>query len=322
MIGLRHHYFTLPWNLFDLTLVSASVVGLIMEDVLNEFPISPTLLRVVRVFRLGRVLRLVKVSRFSIPSSHHPFIHSHLTDRRLQAAKGIRKLLFALIVSLPALFNIGALLALITFIYAIIGMALFGHVTHSGALNEMVNFETFGRSMLLLFRLMTGAGWNDILNPLLIQPPYCDITYRNLPYGNCGSPLLATLYLVSFIVLSSMIVINMYIAVLLENFNQAHHEEELGLGEEDLERFYAKWSRFDPYATQFIAFTELSDFVASLDPPLGISRPNTAALVNLDILIASGDRLHCLDILHALTRRVLGDVEDTEHFRKVFSFYF
>jgi hypothetical protein len=69
-----------------------------------------------------------------------------------QAAKGIRKLLFALIVSLPALFNIGALLALITFIYAIIGMALFGHVTHSGALSEFVNFETFGRSMLLLFR--------------------------------------------------------------------------------------------------------------------------------------------------------------------------
>lgn len=317
MIGLRHHYFTLPWNLFDLALVSASVVGLIMEDVLNEFPISPTLLRVVRVFRLGRVLRLVKVSRLNKLNQPISLLIVALSVRR-QAAKGIRKLLFALIVSLPALFNIGALLALITFIYAIIGMALFGHVIHSGALNEMVNFETFGRSMLLLFRLMTGAGWNDILNPLLIQPPYCDMTYHNLPYGNCGSPMLATLYLVSFIVLSSMIVINMYIAVLLENFNQAHHEEELGLGEEDLERFYAKWSRFDPYATQFIAFGELSDFVASLDPPLGISRPNMAALVNLDILIASGDRLHCLDILHALTRRVLGDVEDTEHFRKVF----
>ena len=52
--------------------------------------------------------------------------------------KGIRKLLFALIVSLPALFNIGALLALITFIYAIIGMTLFGHVKHRGALNDQV----------------------------------------------------------------------------------------------------------------------------------------------------------------------------------------
>lgn len=69
MIGLRHHYFTLPWNLFDLTLVSASVVGLIMEDVLNEFPISPTLLRVVRVFRLGRVLRLVKVTTTTTTAS-------------------------------------------------------------------------------------------------------------------------------------------------------------------------------------------------------------------------------------------------------------
>ena len=109
---------------------------------------------------------------------------------------------------------------------------------------------------------------------------------------------------------------------LLHDWRRAHRRclaylEHLGLGEEDLERFYAKWSRFDPYATQFIAFNELSDFVASLDPPLGISRPNTAALVNLDILIASGERLHCLDILHALTKRVLGDVEDTEHFRKV-----
>ena len=69
-----------------------------------------------------------------------------------QAAKGIRKLLFALIVSLPALFNIGALLALITFIYAIIGMTIFGHVKHTGAIDDLVNFETFGRSMQLLFR--------------------------------------------------------------------------------------------------------------------------------------------------------------------------
>ena len=61
-------------------------------------------------------------------------------------------MLFALIVSLPALFNIGALLALITFIYAIIGMTIFGHVKHQGALDDLVNFETFGRSMQLLFR--------------------------------------------------------------------------------------------------------------------------------------------------------------------------
>ena len=185
IIGLRHHYFTAAWNLFDFVLVIASIVGILMEDLMTDFPVSPTLLRVVRVFRIGRILRLIK------------------------AAKGIRKLLFALIVSLPALFNIGALLALITFIYAIIGMTIFGHVKHQGALDDLVNFETFGRSMQVLFRwsgwsryikssdispgvlstfiplllndddasqeksnsfrLVTSAGWNDVLDPLMSQ---------------------------------------------------------------------------------------------------------------------------------------------------------
>lgn len=115
IIGLRYHYFTVPWNLFDFLLVLASILGILMEDIMVDFPVSPTLLRVVRVFRIGRILRLIK------------------------AAKGIRKLLFALVVSLPALFNIGALLALITFIYAIIGMSVFGHVKKQGALDDMVS---------------------------------------------------------------------------------------------------------------------------------------------------------------------------------------
>ena len=73
---------------------------------------------------------------------------------------------------------ISLFLALITFIYAIIGMTLFGHVKHTGALNDQVNFETFGRSMQLLFRLTTSAGWNDVLEPLLVTPPYCGKSNR------------------------------------------------------------------------------------------------------------------------------------------------
>ncbi|BES91366.1 Sodium channel [Nesidiocoris tenuis] len=293
IIGLRYHYFTVPWNLFDFILVLASILGILMEDIMIDFPISPTLLRVVRVFRIGRILRLIK------------------------AAKGIRKLLFALVVSLPALFNIGALLALITFIYAIIGMSVFGHVKHQKALDDMVNFETFGRSMQLLFRLMTSAGWNDVLESLMVQPPHCEISFNNQPNGNCGHPLLAITYFTSFIIISYMIVINMYIAIILENFNQAHQEEEIGIVEDDLEMFYIRWSKFDPHAAQFIRFGQLSDFIASLDPPLGIPKPNTVALVSFNLPIAKGNRIHCLDILHALVKHVLGHVEETEDFKKL-----
>ncbi|XP_063905113.1 sodium channel protein 60E isoform X3 [Zophobas morio] len=293
IIGLRYHYFTVPWNVFDFLLVLASILGILMEDIMIDFPVSPTLLRVVRVFRIGRILRLIK------------------------AAKGIRKLLFALVVSLPALFNIGALLALITFIYAIIGMFLFGHVKQQGALDDMVNFQTFGRSMHLLFRLITSAGWNDVLESLMIEPPDCNPTFRNQSNGDCGYPLLSIIYFTSFIIINYMIVINMYIAIILENFNQAHQEEEIGIVEDDLEMFYIRWSKYDPHATQFIRFSQLSDFIASLDPPLGISKPNTVALVSFNLPIAKGNKIHCLDILHALVKHVLGHVEETDNFRQL-----
>ena len=64
IIGLRLQYFTAGWNVFDFVLVIASIVGIVMEDMMENFPVSPTLLRVVRVFRIGRILRLIKVQSY------------------------------------------------------------------------------------------------------------------------------------------------------------------------------------------------------------------------------------------------------------------
>lgn len=100
----------------------------------------------------------------------------------------------------------------------------------------------------------------------------------------------------------------------MENFNQAHQEEEIGIVEDDLEMFYIRWSKYDPHATQFIPFSQLSDFISSLDPPLGIPKPNTVALVSFNLPIARGEKIHCLDILHSLVKHVLGHVDETETF--------
>lgn len=70
LTGLRYHYFTVPWNVFDFLLVLASIFGILMEDIMIDLPISPTLLRVVRVFRIGRILRLIKVSKFHLHNNY------------------------------------------------------------------------------------------------------------------------------------------------------------------------------------------------------------------------------------------------------------
>ena len=63
-------------------------------------------------------------------------------------SKGIRTLLFSLAVSMPALFNIGLLLFLIMFIYAIFGMSFFMHVRHTHGLDDIFNFEPFATQPL------------------------------------------------------------------------------------------------------------------------------------------------------------------------------
>lgn len=66
--------------------------------------------------------------------------------------------------SLPALINVGSLLFLFLYIYAVLGMNLFASVKLQSNLNERANFQSFGLSLLTLFRASTGENWNYLMN--------------------------------------------------------------------------------------------------------------------------------------------------------------
>ncbi|KAM7176582.1 sodium channel protein type 5 subunit alpha-like [Macrochelys suwanniensis] len=285
LLALRHYYFTNGWNIFDLSVVIMSIVGTLLSDIVNAFEnyFSPTLFRVIRLAQIGRILRLVR------------------------AAKGIRTLLFALMMSLPALFNIGLLLFLVMFIYAIFGMANFAYVQWESGIDDMFNFQTFANSMLCLFQMTTSAGWDGLLSPILnTGPPFCDPNIHGA-VGECGKPAVGIIFFVSYIIISFLIVVNMYIAVILENFSVATEESTDPVGEDDFDMFYKIWEKFDPEATQFIEYSALSDFADALAKPLRVAKPNKIELLAMDLPLASGDRIHCLDILFAFTKRVLGE---------------
>ncbi|RMX45224.1 hypothetical protein pdam_00020953 [Pocillopora damicornis] len=295
LIALRQHYFRKAWNVFDFVIVISSLIGVVLDEVsVRDTVVNPSLLRVMRIFRIARLLRV------------------------LEFAKGIRQLLVALMISLPALFNIGTLLFLVIFIYAIIGMSAFGRVKKEGTLDDIVNFETFGSSLMLLFRLSTGSGWNDVMNSLSIQPPDCDPYYEGYPNGDCGTPLGAAAYLISYIVVVFMIIVNMYIAVILENVNRAHENDDFAITKEDFERYYLKWAAFVPNGKQFIPLSQLSDFVNELDKPFRHPKPNESRLREFNIPIRAGELIHCFDLLKALVRCTLEEHgESPEVFQEI-----
>ncbi|XP_056390537.1 sodium channel protein type 2 subunit alpha isoform X4 [Hyla sarda] len=296
LISLRHYYFTIGWNIFDFVVVILSIVGMFLADMIENYFVSPTLFRVIRLARIGRILRLIK------------------------GAKGIRTLLFALMMSLPALFNIGLLLFLVMFIYAIFGMSNFAYVKKEAGIDDMFNFETFGNSMICLFQITTSAGWDGLLAPILNSgAPDCDPNAEHpgsSVRGDCGNPSVGIFFFVSYIIISFLVVVNMYIAVILENFSVATEESAEPLGEDDFEMFYEVWEKFDPDATQFIQYSKLPDFADALDPPLRIPKPNRVQLIAMDLPMVSGDRIHCLDILFAFTKRVLGEGDEMDNLRQ------
>uniref|UniRef100_A0A663MPH3 Sodium channel protein n=1 Tax=Athene cunicularia TaxID=194338 RepID=A0A663MPH3_ATHCN len=295
LISLRHYYFTIGWNIFDFVVVILSIVGMFLAELIEKYFVSPTLFRVIRLARIGRILRLIK------------------------GAKGIRTLLFALMMSLPALFNIGLLLFLVMFIYAIFGMSNFAYVKREAGIDDMFNFETFGNSMICLFQITTSAGWDGLLAPILNSgEPDCDPNKAHpgsSVKGDCGNPSVGIFFFVSYIIISFLVVVNMYIAVILENFGVATEESAEPLSEDDFEMFYEVWEKFDPNATQFMEFEKLSDFAAALEPPLHLPKPNKVQLIAMDLPMVSGDRIHCLDILFAFTKRVLGESGEMDALR-------
>ena len=243
--------------------------------------VNPSILRVMRVFRIARLLRVLKF------------------------AKGIRQLLVALLISLPSLLNVGMLLLLVIFVFAIIGMSTFSRVKKQGNIDDIVNFETFGNSMILLFRLSTAAGWNDVLDSLMVQPPDCDPTYKGYRNGNCGYPVGAVFYLVSYITIVFLIIVNMYIAIILENVVRAQQGDNFIISKEHFSMYYKLWSEFVPDGKQFLPLAHLSNFCDRLEEPLRIAKESGVQLDKLKIPVRSGNRVHCFDLLKKLVKRAL-----------------
>ncbi|ODN01760.1 Sodium channel protein 60E, partial [Orchesella cincta] len=290
LIGLGTYYFKNGWNVFDFVILMISIVDYGVTDLITaSFPVPPSMIRLLRIMRVGRMLRLMK------------------------AAKSIRRIVFSLLVSLPSLFNVGALMVLIIFIYSIIGMSVFGRIGYAGSIDEITNFETFTNAFFLLFRLTTLAGWDDILGSLVPTETECG----DAPENDCGVPgkpecvsyIVGLIYIVSFIIITNYVIVNMFIAIILENFDQASKEDDLEITADDVDIFLSKWAIFDGDATQFMELKYLSPFLNSLEPPLRMKFPNQTAITALDIPIYRRGLVHVYDVLRNVLVFILGQAE-------------
>ncbi|KAM4531475.1 voltage-dependent T-type calcium channel subunit alpha-1I-like isoform 3-T3 [Odontesthes bonariensis] len=205
--GFRR-FFKERWNQLDLGIVLLSVMGIILEEIeiSAALPINPTIIRIMRVLRIARVLKLLKM------------------------ATGMRALLDTVVQALPQVGNLGLLFMLLFFIYAALGVELFGELVCNEdypceGMSRHATFENFGMAFLTLFQVSTGDNWNGIMKDTLRECPpdhSTDVDYACNPSLQFISPM----YFVSFVLTAQFVLINVVVAVLMKHLDDSNKEAQ------------------------------------------------------------------------------------------------
>ncbi|XP_035773797.1 muscle calcium channel subunit alpha-1-like isoform X1 [Anopheles albimanus] len=248
------NYFGDAWNVFDFIIVLGSFIDIVYSEVTTTSGTkgASTIISI-NFFRLFRVMRLIKL---------------------LARGEGIRTLLWTFIKSFQALPYVALLIVMLFFIYAVIGMQVFGRIAldDETAIHRNNNFQTFPQAILVLFRSATGEAWQDIMLDCSSRAEVrCDENSEDKESKEgCGSNF-AFPYFISFYVLCSFLIINLFVAVIMDNFDYLTRDWSI-LGPHHLDEFVRLWSEYDPDAKGRIKHLDVVTLLRKISPPLGFGK--------------------------------------------------
>ena len=272
LIAWQRTYFREPWNRFDFVLAFFALVSVVLQMVFSSDAAGTSAVKIVRIFRTIRLLRL---------------------------SKGLRVLLETLWYSLPYLSNIFLFLGLIFFIFSTLGVSLFKG-QRGEYLTYHTNFDNFLSALLVLFRTSTGEDWNGIMHDLMHDDTDC--------LSDCGPvPWIAPLYFISFLLVAAQVMLNLFIAIILDNFSMTVQIERSKISMKDLNNFVQCWSHFDMEASLIIPTMKLPNLLTRLGPPLGVRSCFTRVELLRQIkgfqIPEHGGIVHFVEVLIPLARK-------------------
>ncbi|XP_048260626.1 voltage-dependent calcium channel type A subunit alpha-1 isoform X16 [Bombus terrestris] len=278
---MMKNFFKDAWNMFDFV----TVIGSIVDALVIEFGENFINVGFLRLFRAARLIKL------------------------LRQGYTIRILLWTFVQSFKALPYVCLLIAMLFFIYAIIGMQVFGNIAldADSSITKHNNFQSFIQGLMLLFRCATGEAWPNIMLSCVKGRP-CDVKAGKQEPGGCGSNI-AYAYFVSFIFFCSFLMLNLFVAVIMDNFDYLTRDSSI-LGAHHLDEFVRIWAEYDPNATGKIHYTEMYDMLKNMDPPLGFGNkcPNRLAykkLIRMNMPVDVDLKVNFTTTLFALIRENL-----------------
>ncbi|RHZ31300.1 hypothetical protein DYB37_010542, partial [Aphanomyces astaci] len=292
-------YFEDGWNRFDFVIVVFTLLSMMLQAVNINVGSTAT---VIRVFRVGRALRLIK------------------------KAKIMKNLFDTLIVSLPAVGNVVSLLMLLYYIFAAVAVQLFAKTGFDGnMINEDQNFESFWVAFQTLIGFSTGENWDnfawEVFNQVPATNPTCEDRSYNasmcgfndvpgcVPLDGCGSMLILP-FMYFFFLIMGYVGINLFSGIVVDAIGDSSSDCPVNVN--TLAEFSDRWAQFDPSGSGLITADELTDFLYTVYPPFGF-KGVPGFTRELDIPIYDKKFVHFKDVPRALVQRVLAEGDKTKY---------
>ncbi|KAG0344565.1 calcium channel protein [Podila humilis] len=195
------------------------------------------------------------------------FLLITISFRLAQRIDSLQVLFRALVIAMGSILNITAVLMVVFILYAVMFRELFGMTRLGPSTTGLANFSTFGNTMLMLIRMTTGENWDFVMHDMMVEPPYCTPIRNTYLDSDCGSKTWAYFMFLSFYIVCTYIILNMFIAVIISNFSFAYQQDSITtlITREDLRNFKLTWAKFDPRGTGYIEPKELSKFLRSIN---------------------------------------------------------
>ncbi|HMN97769.1 MAG TPA: ion transporter [Phycisphaerales bacterium] len=184
-------YFRDPWNCFDFVIVVLCLI--------------PAIGPYAAIARLARVLRALRL---------------------ITTVPKLQLIVNSLLKGLPSMAYVGLLLLLLFYVYAVLGVFLFRE-------NDPLHFTDLQTALLTMFRVVTLEDWTDVLyiqmHGSAAYPGFDELNHTGIDPVSRAQPLAAVLFFVSFVLLGTIVILNLVIGVIISSMQEAEHEREQGL---------------------------------------------------------------------------------------------
>ncbi|PLB34643.1 calcium channel protein CCH1 [Aspergillus candidus] len=229
LLGLGWHRFSRSsWDVFALVVVPGALITTVLHIVYSTFVIG----------ELNKLF-LVAIALLLIPRNNQ-------LDQLFKTAAA-------------SLTSIGNLLATWCVLFLVFGIAMnqaFGLTKFGENESNNINFRDIPRTLILLFRMSCGEGWNDIMEDFATMvPPKCTLNEDNFLLEDCGSAAWARPLFIAWNIISMYIFVSLFVSLIFESFSYVYQRSSglYAISREDIRRFKQAWATYDPRGEGYIS---------------------------------------------------------------------